>query len=85
MLTTREKSLRKKVEVVLHHTNNIHGKGQIRAVVFREGSESGAESAINGQSGLVVRQFQYGMDAVQFQVSADGRTVRFLQKQRVVV
>lgn len=72
---------RKAVEACLKSTNDIHGKGTIIAVVWGI-PHAGVE---HDRQGMVVRQYQYGMDATGFTVSHDWKTVRYLHRDRLVL
>lgn len=61
------KKQRKAVEYKIMELNGIHGKGMVTAVVWGI-PYAGVDQTLNG---IVVRQMQYGMDAVKFAVSVE--------------
>jgi hypothetical protein len=69
---------KRRVERTLINSQAIHGKGQVVAIVW---------SQITNLRGVVVREHGKScrMDACEFQVSRDWKTVRFLSQTRLVL
>lgn len=80
-MTTNKPKYHLSVQDAISVTNRIHGKGAIIAFVW-------STTHIDGDKyhGMAVRQFLLGnMDAREFTVAADGKSIRFLQQTRLVI
>jgi len=69
--------LRARIKRTLIAANSIDGRGRVVAVVFRRHSAN--------YIGVAVRELQYGMDCIEFALYSDTLSLRFLQKQRVIL
>lgn len=73
---------KRRIERTLGHINATCGKGWIVAVVWGQGTTFPADR----NHGMVVREMQLGnMDAREFRVSGDFKTVRFLSTTKLVL
>lgn len=68
------------VRRILFSINSVHGKGTIVSVTWP--LPYPYAGVLQRNSGVAVRQMQYGMDAVKFTV--ENGTVRFLRKTRKI-
>lgn len=72
---------RRIIEDTLRRLNTQYGRGMVAAIVWGVPFAGMSHS----RQGVVVRQMQYGMDATEFSVAPDFKTVRYLSRDRYIL